>query len=116
VSPGALVISHRTVLVKKGKAIITVRCRGASGSVCKGSLMLVASRHTSRLRAAANSAKPVRFTIAAGHDKVLHVSLPSASLTRVRHLRKAVAIATVTLNMPGGTTKSQGRAITLVRH
>ena len=113
-TPDGVSISHRNPVLENGKALITVRCRGPRGSMCKGVLVLTASSRKSRLHGAGLHATSVAFKIAAGRSKVLHVRPPRSSLRRVRRLHKAVALATFTLAMPNGKPLKARRAVTLV--
>jgi hypothetical protein len=101
------VLSHRRVKAKGKWALITLKCVGISGQTCAGNIRLRPTALRSRLQSAASSGSRRTFRIAAGSSRTLRVALASASRTQLKHRRKSVAMAVITL---------AGGGAPLVRH
>jgi uncharacterized UPF0146 family protein len=113
--PPRLSISHRRVrLDADGKALISVRCAGAAGQVCDGSLALLPTAFASRLHAAGAGAIRVSVNVPAGESKLLRVAIPQASQDRLRRRGKAVAVVVIQLTNAGGEPVTTKKAITLI--
>ena len=103
--PARLVISHRRVVVTRGRALVRVRCRGAAGARCAGTLGLVGARGTSRLSAAGDA----RLALPAGSSRAVALPLPAPLRRRLARTHKAIATARIS---PGGPV----RRLTLILH
>jgi hypothetical protein len=103
----SLKITHPELTVTKGRALVGLDCKGSAGARCAGTVVLVATKRTTRFKAAA--AKGVKFSIAGGTGKRVRMKVPATSLAQLKRKRKAVAQVVVRLT-GGGTVK---RYITL---
>jgi hypothetical protein len=103
----SLRITHPELTVTKGRALVGLDCKGSAGARCAGTVVLVATKRTTRFKSAA--AKGVKFSIAGGKGKRVRMKVPATSLARLKRKHKAVAQVVVRLT-GGGTVK---RYITL---
>jgi len=84
-----LVISHRRVLLRRGRVRLVLRCAGLAGSSCRGRLWLWPTALASRRTAAARG-RTSRYDVPAGVSRALLVPLPRAARDRVRRRGRAV--------------------------
>jgi hypothetical protein len=116
--PPGMRLSHRNVVVRNGKAIITLRCGSQSRLACTGTLLLQPTKFANRrqaLAAAAKATRPVRYSIPPGTNKTLRVPIPKASRTRIARVRKAVAVAVFTITGADGKFTTSQLALTLLK-
>jgi hypothetical protein len=102
-----LKITHPDVNVTKNRALIGLQCKGAASSRCAGTVALLATNRTTRVKAAA--AKTVKFSVAGGKSKFVRMKVPAKSRAQLKRKHKAVAQVVVRLT-GGGVVK---RYITL---
>jgi hypothetical protein len=91
--PPKLIVSHRRLRLKDGRALIELRCVGVAGQSCEGTLVLRSIRQSS----GAGSGGTLRFTIPAGKRKTLAASLPSPSKLQLAGSRKAFVLGVIAL-------------------
>jgi hypothetical protein len=104
-----VIISHRQTTVTRRAVLIGLTCRGAPGTRCRGSLRLVATGFSTRLRhAGANPS--MNFDLAVGTSRAVRVPIPSQCQAQLATRRKAVARARALLT--DGTLVT--RLVTLV--
>jgi hypothetical protein len=109
-----VLISHRRVLVRRGRTRLRLICLGTGRGRCRGSLQLRATGLESRLQRAA--AGGTRFSARADGTDTIWVPLPRASQRRMRRRGKAVALAIVR-PAAGSPLAPARRLITLIaRH
>lgn len=114
--PPGLRMSHRDVVLRNGKAVVTIRCDAAPQAPCAGNVTLLPTGFASRTAAhVAKAAKATSFNVAAGTSKKLKVAIPSSSQRRVARSRKAVAMAVVQLSTGGGNVLTSKIPITLLQ-
>jgi spore coat-associated protein N len=107
-----LLISHRRVLVRHGRARVKVICHGTRDGRCRGWLKLRPTNLASRLEGAAAG---VRFDAPAGGTDTIMMRIPRASERRMRRRGKAVALALIR-PAPGSPMAAARRYITLIGH
>jgi hypothetical protein len=111
---GHLTIAHPDTGVNKRGTLVHLRCRGAAGARCKGTLKLESTDRSSRLSAASSKKgkKKVKFNIAAGSSKDVRIQLPAKTRAQLAAHGKAVARAVA--HLTDGTTVK--RLITVYSH
>jgi hypothetical protein len=107
-----LLISHRRVLVRRGRARVKVICHGTRDGRCRGWLRLRPTNLESRLQGAAAG---VRFDAPAGGTDTIMMRIPRESERRMRRRGKAVALALIR-PAPGSPMAAARRYITLIAH
>ena len=103
---GLITVSHLRTRLAKGKIVLVLRCKGAVGATCKGSLTIDSAKGTSRLKEAAVYGKTA-FDIAAGKSKTVRIKAPSSLVKKLRRSHKAIATVVVRLTDPARTSKKK---------
>jgi hypothetical protein len=94
------------VSIRNGKAVLSIRCHGAVGSVCKGSLVLSAGKMGAR----------VPFSVGAGKTRHVSIALPSALVAAAlgNGTSGVVAKVTVSTHNTGKAADVRRASVTLV--
>jgi hypothetical protein len=89
-----LAISHRTTPLRGRFVKVTIRCRAAVGTRCKGTLVLDPVRGGTRRAAAIGRYGKAKFDVAAGKNVGIKVKASSLLRTSLRKQRRVVVMAT----------------------
>ena len=109
-----LVISHRDVVIHRGKAVIRLNCEGDPISTCFGQIRLRPTTFSSRLQASGGRA--VEFGGIPGDDSdEVRIPLPAESRSRLARKGKAVAVVEAELMHDVNDVETVRRTVTLVQ-
>jgi hypothetical protein len=98
------VISHRRVPLFRGRVVVVLRCAGAAGAHCAGTLSLAPTGLPRRAKAA-QSGSASTFDVPAGTDGSTRIAVPAATRNQLKKRHKAIVRATATLADGTSTTR-----------
>jgi hypothetical protein len=117
VTPSSIRISHRHVGLEHGAVLLVLKCRGAKGKRCRGTLSInPASGGRARLSAAAAYGS-ARFDIPTGRNALVRIPVPASLTARLhRGPHKLIAEVVARLTVPGKPPRLYHRRITIIGH
>jgi hypothetical protein len=115
VTPSSIRISHRHVGLEHGAVLLVLKCRGAKGERCQGSLSINPATGPRRLKAA-SAYGSVRFDIATGKNDLVRIPMAAGVLRKLSRTHKLIATVVARLSLPGGRSRLYHRRITIIQH
>jgi uncharacterized repeat protein (TIGR01451 family) len=117
VTPNSVRISHRHVGLEHGAVLLVLKCRGAKGKRCRGTLSInPASGGRARLAAAAAYGS-ASFDIPTGKNALVRIPMPASLTARLhRGPHKLIAEVVARLTVPGKPPRLYHRRITIIGH
>ncbi|MEA2411271.1 MAG: large repetitive protein [Thermoleophilaceae bacterium] len=115
VTPSSIKISHRHVGLEHGVVLLVLKCRGAKGQRCRGTLSINPATGPRRLKAA-SAYGSARFDIATGKNGLVRIPMSRAVLRKLARTHKLIATVVARLSLPGGRSRLYHRRITIIQH
>jgi hypothetical protein len=115
VTPSSIKISHRHVALEHGAVLLVLKCRGAKGQRCRGSLSINPATGPRRLTAA-SAYGSARFDVATGKNALVKIEMSAQALRRLARTHKLIATVVARLALPNGRSRLYHRRITIIQH
>lgn len=97
-------ISHRRVPLFRGRVVVALRCAGAVGARCTGTLSLAPTELPTRAKSA-QAGPTAAFDVPAGATGSTRIAVPAETRAQLKRRHKAIVRATATLADGTSTTR-----------